>query len=139
MAALAVYEWDFFRGEPRWKNHLEHFYVIAVAEFAMTNLGRLMDARPGLEANHTVTLVFELDPTLQHIDKLKGGLVQMGLTRELLSGRRADDMSLDASLRCFLDSEIAVLEERPQTSFELSILCVRRDESFGGHVGILAV
>jgi hypothetical protein len=139
MAALAVYEWHFFRGEPRWKNHLEHFYVIAVAEFAMTNLGRLMDARPGLEPNHTVTLVFELDPALQHIDKLKGGLVQMGLARELLPGCRADDMSLDASLRGFLDSEIAVFEERPQTSFELSILCVRRDESLSGHVGILAV
>ena len=38
MAALAVYEWNFFRGEPCWKNHLEHFYVIAVAEFAMTML-----------------------------------------------------------------------------------------------------
>jgi len=41
---LIVDRGDFFRDEVRRKNHLQHFYVVAMAEFTMTNGGRLMYA-----------------------------------------------------------------------------------------------
>ena len=44
LAVSAIDGCDFFRGEGGWKNHFEHFDVVAVAKFAVANVGRLVDA-----------------------------------------------------------------------------------------------
>ena len=80
-----------------------------------------------------MTLVLELDPSLQDVHKLKGSLVHVRLTREFFSRCSANHMSIDSSFRGLFDSEITVFVERTESALELGILGVRRNEALRGH------
>ena len=43
-AVSAIDGFDYFRGEACGKHHFEHFNILAVTKFAVTNAGRLVDA-----------------------------------------------------------------------------------------------
>src|SRR5258705_13693753 len=100
----------------------------------MTTVERLMNTGACLQTHLALPLVFEFDPSLEHIDQLKVRLVQVWLTREFLSGRCPDDMSIDTPVRRGLDAEISVLVVRAKpAAFERRILRVRGNESLGRH------
>lgn len=63
-ACSALYSSDLFGLEIRRHHDFQHFNIIAVRHLAMTNLGRLVNTRPGLQAHDALTFVLELDPAL---------------------------------------------------------------------------
>ena len=83
---LAVYRGHLYGRKTGRENHLKHLNVMAVAEFAMANLGRLMDTRPRLEAHHALAFILKLNPAPQNVDQLKRGLMKMGLPGSIRPG-----------------------------------------------------
>src|SRR6185436_20231897 len=122
-----------FRGEASRKHDLQHFDVVAVAELAMTDARRLMDARASFEADDALAFVLEFDPSLEDVDKLEFGSVQVRLAGELLARCGPDDMSDDASLRRAFDSQVPILVERAEAPLEPGIFRVRGDKAVGTH------
>ncbi|WP_235580574.1 hypothetical protein [Rhizobacter sp. Root404] len=92
-----------------------------------------MDARTRFKAYGTLTFVFELDPALEDVDHLERGLVQVGLAGERLTCSRPDHMGVDSAPGRRLDAKVPILIKGAQTTLELCILGVRRDETFRCH------
>src|SRR5215211_2831352 len=94
--SLAIDRRNFLSREGRRENHLQHFDVFAMPDLSVANLWWLMHTGTGLEPHDPLTLVLELNPALEDIHQLKGGLVEMGLAREFLACSCTDDVSYDS-------------------------------------------
>lgn len=101
-------------------------------KLSMTDLGRLMHARPGLQPHFAMRFVFEFDPALEYIHKLKVRLVEVSLAGKAASGR-TNDVGDNAALGCLLDPQISILEEGPQAALKTCLAGVRYNETSCRH------
>ena len=62
------------------QHHFEQFQILAVTQFAVADAWRLVHTRTRFQPNGTLSFVFKFDPTLEHIDQLELGVMQMRLT-----------------------------------------------------------
>jgi hypothetical protein len=59
---------------------LQHFHIVVVANFPVTDFRPLVNTGPGLEPDGALTFVLKFNSAFENIDQLKGGLVQVCLT-----------------------------------------------------------
>ncbi len=102
-------------------------------QLAVANAGRLVHARTGLKAHHALTPVSELDPTLQDVDELELGLVQVRLAGKVFTCGGANDMDIHPTLGGALDTAVAIFVKRAQAALELGVFEVCSDETLGGY------
>ena len=107
--------------EVGWHHHLQQLDVIAVAQLAVTDARRLVHAVAGDQPHNTLAFVLELDPTLEHVDQLELGAVQVRLAAEPGARHRADDMGHHLAAGGLRDAQVAILEKRPQAALESGI------------------
>ena len=131
------YRIDLLRREPRRQHHLQHFNVLAVAQFAVADAGRLVDARTRLQPHGALALVLELDPALEDVHQLEFGVVPVRLAGEVLPRGRADDVGFDAPLGGLPDAQVALFEERAQAALEAGIPSMGDGETLCGHETLL--
>ncbi len=118
---LNINRGNFFCDEACWENDFKHFDVVAVAEFAMPDIWRLMNAGACFEADDALALVLKFNPALEDVNQLKLRLMHVWLTGELLSSCCSNYVGINTALRCAPYSQIAIFVKGTKTSFELSI------------------
>jgi hypothetical protein len=111
----------------------EHLDVVAVRKLAVADRRRLIDAGTGFEPDHTLSLVFELDPAVEHVHELERRAVEMGWPRGRRAGHRADDMRHGGASGGPFDAEVAILEKRTQAALEPRVTRMADRKTFRGH------
>jgi len=84
-----------------------------VTQLTVPDAWRLIHAGPGLQADDSLTFIFEFNPSPEDIDELKACSMKVRLARELLALSRSDYERVDSALRCHPYSEVSVLIEGP--------------------------
>ena len=103
-----------------------------MAQLAMKNIRRLVEAAAGLHPHLADAFILEQHPALQHVDELHPAVVRVPLAVRRLARARADHVRDDLVARGALDAEVAVLEIGAQPAArELRAVQVRDAELFG--------
>jgi len=87
-----------------------------VADLAVADARRLVEAAAGAHGDLADALVLEFHPALQHVDELHAAIVQVPFAVRRPSGARADDVGDKLAARGFADAEVAVLEVAAQAA-----------------------
>ena len=87
-----------------------------MAELAVADVRRLVEAGPRLHAHAADAFVLEQHPAPEDVDELHPAIVRVPLAVRRLSRARADHVGDDVAARGALDAEVPVLEIAAQSA-----------------------
>lgn len=106
------------RLEIRRRDHLQHLHIVRVADFAMPDAWRLVEARSRLHQNFANAFVFKFGPALQHIYKLHVAVMPVPFTVRRFARKRANHVAHHFASRGAVDAQVAILEVAAQPLFK---------------------
>jgi hypothetical protein len=102
--------------EFRRRDELDHLQVLRVAQLAVADARRLVEAGAGLHRDAADAFVLEHRRALQHVDELHVDVVPVPFAVRRLLRPGADDMRHHLSPRGALDPQVAIFEVAAQAA-----------------------